>query len=141
MTLECKSHLRNIEGEANGNSSNGMERVKLGIWVNAYDCPYIDEWQAGIDSQSDRLFNVYSDVAEAVQYNDCVLCLDLDDIPEPRLVWRAKLQAQRYDITGFGMTMFGEIEGEFGKMTDLEEYYCFGFGNTCWRSEIAPLAQ
>ena len=111
-------------------------QVRLGIWANSYDCPYLPEWQKGIDMQSDRDFMVYSEVEEAVKWNDCVLCLDIDDIPEPRLVWRAKLQAQRYDITGFGMTMFGEIEGVFGKTVNINDYNVWGFGNTVWRSEV-----
>ena len=32
--------------------------------------------------------------------------------------------------------MFGEIEGVFGKMVDVNDYNVWGFGNTVWRSEI-----
>ena len=108
--------------------------MKLAIWANVYDCPYFDEFCDGVWAQSDMNYFIYADVEDAISNGDLVLCLDIDDIPEPELVYHAKRIT--HDVTAFAMTMFGDIEGKFGKMVDVEKYNVWGFGNTVWKSKV-----
>jgi len=110
--------------------------MKLAVWINIYDCPYYDDWKQGIASQIDKDFEIYYNVEDAYDNADCVLCLDIDDIPEPALVHIAKLRAREYDVTAFAMTMVNEdnteVIGKFGKMVDVNKYNVWGFGNTVY---------
>ena len=108
--------------------------MKLSVWANWYNCPYYNNFHAGLISQTDMDFNAYAILGPTCLDSDLVLCLDIDDIPEPELVYHAKRAT--HDITAFAMTMFGDIEGKFGKMVDINEYNVWGFGNTVWKSEV-----
>jgi len=109
--------------------------MKLAVWANYYyPCKYYSEWRKAMDLQSDLDYVICPHVEDALDYADLVLCLDIDDIPEPRLVYHAKRVT--HDVTAFAMTMFGDMEGKFGKMVDVNKYNVWGFGNTVWKSEV-----
>ena len=122
--------------------------MKLVIWANTWpEMPYYKEFMLGLSSQIDRDFDVYHSTSEGandtlgkiVQEYDAILCLDVDDIPEPALINVAKTCAKKYDITGFGMKLVNEDNeayGRFGKMVDIKDYNVWGFGNTVWKSDV-----
>ncbi len=115
--------------------------MKLVVWVNLYkDCSYYNDWKRGIANQIDKDFEIYFNVEHACRDSDAVLCLDIDDIPQPALTHVAKLNARQHDITAFAMRMFGEKTGWFGKMVDVNDYNVWGLGNTVWRSNILKSA-
>lgn len=122
--------------------------MNLAVWANTWDdMPFYDDWWKGINNQHDNDFHIYFSTLEGandclsglVQRYDAILCLDVDDIPEPALINVAKTRAKRYDITGFGMKLVNENNeayGRFGKMVDIKDYNVWGFGNTVWKSDV-----
>ncbi len=113
--------------------------MKLVVWIDVYDCPYYNDWKRGIARQLDKDFEIYYSLEHACRDADAVLCLDIDDIPEPALIHVAKLNAREYDVTAIAMKIINEDNqqtGYFGKMINVNDYNVWGFGNTVWRSGI-----
>ena len=125
--------------------------MKLAVWANLYEGlndDYLDEWRKAIGRQLDMNFMIYysslevcnSTLKQLVEDYDAVLFLDADDIPEPALVHVAKINAEKYDVTAFGMKMVNEdnteITGMFGRVVDVNDYNVWGFGNSVYRSDI-----
>jgi hypothetical protein len=120
--------------------------MKLAAWANIYKCPYFLEWKEGIANQLDMDFSIYYSTLEGAnktldiitQEYDAVLCLDIDDIPEPALTHIAKINARKHDITAFAMKIIDEDNkqmGYFGKLINISDYNIWGFGNTVWKSK------
>ena len=112
--------------------------MRLAVWANWYKCPYYDEWVEALQNQGDQDFTACALIEPIIDNFDAVLCLDIDDTPEPDLVRVAKINVKLYDITAFAMTMFGDREGYFGteRPLDLDMHNIWGFGNTVWKAEI-----
>ena len=90
--------------------------MKLSVWTSVYKCPYFDDWKRGIASQIDMDFEIYFNPQHACDNADLVLCLDIDDIPEPALISVAK--TFKHDVTAIAFRMVNEdntkIVGCFG---------------------------
>jgi hypothetical protein len=124
--------------------------MRLAIWANLYDnmnSAYFDDWRKGLAQQIDHDYEILYSTLEggndclqkAVEDYDAILCLDVDDIPEPALTHVAKISARDHDITAFAMKMVDQdnkgVIGYFGKMVDVSAYNIWGFGNTVFTSE------
>ena len=121
--------------------------MNLAVLANIWDCPYFNDWKAGIANQIDMDFEIIyydlehmnSAIGRVIDDYGGFLFLDIDDIPQPALVSAAKRYAKEYEVVGFGMRLIGEMSGLFGMRSTGElgeEYYCHGFWNTYYNSLV-----